>query len=165
MSCWRRRRFSATRAARGATKARTMSSKKRRRATKVLSAYHDGRFLARRAGGIGPGAEAASPSGNRIGSPSVHGPEYLRPTAGAGLGRQTMIRFAYAVRQPPDEGRQEAAKLKTDRVEGCKVGGGPGGDAADTGPIAEAGDAGGAGGRVKQTVGVARRGAGVQLVL
>src|ERR1022692_5338721 len=49
MSCWRRIRFSATRAARGATKARTMSNQKRRRAITVPPAYHDGLFLARRA--------------------------------------------------------------------------------------------------------------------
>jgi hypothetical protein len=49
MSCWRRIRFSAIRAARGATKARMMSNQKRRRAITVPPAYHDGRLLARRA--------------------------------------------------------------------------------------------------------------------
>src|SRR5450631_464125 len=40
---------SASWAARGATKARTMSNQKRRRAITVPPAYHDGLFLARRA--------------------------------------------------------------------------------------------------------------------
>src|ERR1022692_193310 len=49
MSCWRRSRFSAIRAARGATKARTRSNRRRRKGTTVPSAYHDGLLLARRA--------------------------------------------------------------------------------------------------------------------
>src|ERR1017187_3789955 len=84
MSCWRRSRFSAIRAARGATKARKRSNKKRRRAITVATAYHDGLFLARRATvrgrvvgrGGGRGSGAAIPT-----SPSAN-PEQIQLTDG-----------------------------------------------------------------------------------
>jgi hypothetical protein len=134
MSCWRRIRFSATRAARGATKARTRSHRRRRRAITVPLAYHDGLFLARRSGrrcvagwsvrgGRGSGAAMAT-------SPSAKPEqiqlttEYLRPTGiGAVLrdrGRDS-CRLANALRGDEADRAGSAAERDSDEHEDGSV--------------------------------------------